>query len=94
LAWRLPQYRKALKASFPPDRWPATEITESDDSVRCVLKDGTEIHRIGILAEVYDYQTGKLVGHVGPRGRFVPLAADPMVEAATSKGSEVEILDD
>ena len=94
LAWRLPQYRKALKASFPPDRWPATEITESDDSVRCVLKDGTEIHRIGILAEVYDYQTGKLVGHVGPRGRFVPLAADPAVEAATSKGSEVEILDD
>ena len=39
-------------------------------SLRFVLKDGTEIHRIGILAEVYDYQTGKLVGHVGPRGRF------------------------
>jgi len=52
------------------------------------------MHRIGILAEVYDYQTGKLVGHVGPRGRFVRLAADPAVEAAPSKMGEVEILDD
>jgi hypothetical protein len=59
-----------------------------------VLKDGTEIHRIGPPQEVYDYQTGKLVGHVGPRGRFVPLAADPAVESAPSRKGEVEILDD
>ena len=40
-AWHSPQYRKALNASFPPDRWPATEITESDSTVRFVPKDGT-----------------------------------------------------
>jgi len=28
---------------FPRDRWPAEEIVESDDSVRFVLKDGTEV---------------------------------------------------
>jgi len=66
LAWRLPQYRKALKASFPPDRWPATEITESDDTVRCVLKDGTEIHRIGILAK---YMTTRPASWSGMLGR-------------------------
>ena len=65
MAWHSPQYRKALKASFPPDQWPATEVTEPDGTVRFVLKDGTEIHRIGILAEVYDYQTDKFVGHIG-----------------------------
>src|SRR6516164_2508058 len=42
-----PQCRKALKASFPPDRWPATEVTDPDGSLRFVLKDGTEIHRTG-----------------------------------------------
>jgi len=41
--------------------------------VRFVLKEGVEIHRIEPSTEVYDYDTGKLVGHVGPRGRFVPL---------------------
>jgi len=30
LACRSPQYRKALKASFPPDRWPASKVTEPD----------------------------------------------------------------
>jgi len=88
-AWHSPQYRKALRASFPPDRWPATEVTDPDGSLRFVLKDETEIHRIGILAEVYDYQTGKLVGHLGPRRRFVLLGADPAVEAAPSKAGEV-----
>jgi hypothetical protein len=73
LAWHSPQYHKALRASFPPDRWPATEVTECDGSLRFILKDGTEIHRTGPPQEVYDYQTGKLVGHVGPRGRFVRL---------------------
>lgn len=43
-----PQYRKALKATLPPDRWPASEVTEPDGTVRFVLKDGTEIHRIGL----------------------------------------------
>jgi len=50
--------------------------------VRFVLKDGVEIHRIGPPPEVYDYHTGKLVGRVGPRGRFAPLAADPAVETS------------
>ena len=55
---------------LPPDRWPATEITESDGTLRFVLKDGTEIHRIGILAQVYDYQTGRLVGHFRSQTTF------------------------
>jgi len=83
--------------SFSPDRWPATEIKEPDGSLRFVLKDGTEIHRIGILGEVYDYRPDKLVGHIGPRGRFVPLAADPSEEAVaveSTKKSNVVILDD
>jgi len=49
------------------------------------------------LAEVYDYDTGKLDGQVGPRGRFVSLAADPAVEAASSKterGGESGLLTD
>jgi len=32
-----------------------------------VLKDGTEIHRIDPPPEVYDYTTGKLIGHLAPR---------------------------
>jgi len=32
-----------MDANFPRDRWPAEEIVESDDSVRFVLKDGTEV---------------------------------------------------
>jgi hypothetical protein len=68
-------------------------VTEPDSTVAFVLKDGVEIHRIAPPTEVNDYQTGKLVGHVGPRGRFVPLAADPAVEAARSKTDDVEILD-
>ena len=41
-----PQYVKAMDASFPQDRWPATKIVEPDGAVRFVLKDGTEIHRM------------------------------------------------
>ena len=46
LHWRTrhsPQFVKAMDASFPSDRWPATEIVEPDGTVRFVLKDGTEI---------------------------------------------------
>jgi hypothetical protein len=75
-AWHSPQYLKALRASFPPDRWPASEVTEPDGTVRFVLKDGTEIHQIGEATVVYDYGTGKLIGRIAPRGRFVPLEAD------------------
>jgi hypothetical protein len=39
------------------------------------------------------HRFGKLVGHVGPRRRFVPLEAGPAVEAAPSERDEVEILD-
>jgi hypothetical protein len=34
------------------------------------------MHRIRPPAEVYDYNTGKLIGHVQPQGRFIPLEAD------------------
>ena len=53
-----------------------------------VLKDGTDIHRIGPPTEVYNYHTGRLVGRAGPRRRFVRLAAGRPVEAALSKSLE------
>ena len=62
--WRSPQYIKAMDASFPPDRWPAQEIVEPDDSVRFVLKDGTEIYRLPPPEPVYDYASGELAGFV------------------------------
>jgi hypothetical protein len=45
-AWRSPQYVKAMEASFPPDRWPASQVCEPDGTVRFVLNDGTEIHQL------------------------------------------------
>ena len=59
--------------------------------MRFVLKDGTEIHRIGPATDVYGYDTGKLVGHAGPTGRFVPLAADPVARTAPLKRDDVVI---
>jgi hypothetical protein len=38
---------EAMDASFPPDRWPATKMVEPNGVVRFVLKDGTEIYRVG-----------------------------------------------
>ena len=70
-----------------------TDVTEPDGTVRFLLKDGTEIHRIEPPTEVCDYETGKLLGHAGPRGRRVRLPADLAVEAAPSKMGEVESLD-
>jgi hypothetical protein len=55
LAWRSDRYIKALKASFPPDRWPPKKVIEADGSVRFLLKDGTEIHRIGPPPEILEY---------------------------------------
>jgi hypothetical protein len=55
LGWRSDRYVKALKASFPPDRWPAEEVVEADGSIRFLLKDGTEIHRIGPPPEILEY---------------------------------------
>jgi len=49
------------------------EITEQDGTSRLVLKDGSEIHRIGPVPEVYD--TGRLIGRDGQQGAFVRLAA-------------------
>ena len=60
-SWRSAQYIKAMEASFPPDRWPATEVTEPDGTVRFVLKDGTEIHRLS-PEPVYDCTSGELAG--------------------------------
>ena len=37
------QYRKAMKASFPADRWPAVGTIDPAGILRFVLKDGTEI---------------------------------------------------
>lgn len=63
--WRIshsPQYVKAMEASFPSDRWPATKIGEPDGAVRFVLKDGTEIHRMPPPDPVYDYDSGEIIG--------------------------------
>jgi hypothetical protein len=54
-SWRSPQYIKAMDASFPPDRWPAMKIVEPDGTVRFVLKDGTEIHRLDPPPEILEY---------------------------------------
>ena len=65
--WRTchsPQYVKAMDASFPPDRWPATKIVEPDGAVRFVLKDGTEIQRLPPPDPVYDYDSGEIIGVV------------------------------
>jgi hypothetical protein len=67
------QYVKAMEASFPPDRWPAQEIIESDDSVRFVLKDGTEIHQIPPPALIYDLPTGKPCSRLGRDGKILSL---------------------
>jgi hypothetical protein len=53
--WHSLQYAKAMDASFPPDRWPATKIVESDGTVGFVLKDGTEILRLDPPPEILDY---------------------------------------
>src|SRR5215469_12947383 len=62
-------------------------------TVRFVLYDGVEIHRIDLPTEVYDYDTGKVVGHAGPRRRFVRSGTAPAVEAkvASPKTHQVEI---
>jgi hypothetical protein len=67
------QYVKAMEASFPPDRWPAQEIVDPDDSVRLVLKDGTVIHRISPPPLVYDVATGEPCGRIGGDGKILPL---------------------
>jgi len=56
-SWCSPQYIKAMDASFPPDRWPAKKIVEPDGTVRFVLKDDTEIHRLAPPPEILEYET-------------------------------------
>lgn len=63
-AWHSPQYIKAMEASFASDRWPATKVSEPNGTVRFVLRDGTEIHRLSPPEPVYDYTSGELVGSV------------------------------
>jgi len=63
-SWRSPQYIRAMDASFPPDRWPATKIVEPDRALSFVLKDGTEIHRLPPPEPVYDYKSGQAIGLV------------------------------
>jgi hypothetical protein len=63
-SWCSAQYIKAMDASFPPDRWPAKKIVEADGTVRFVLKDGSEVHRLPPPEPVYDYTSGELAGFV------------------------------
>jgi hypothetical protein len=84
LSWHSTQYRKALKASFPPDRFPATEIEDPDGVVRFMLKDGTEMHRLPPPTLVLDYETGKPCGWSGRRGQMLPLDTYPLKEHSES----------
>jgi hypothetical protein len=95
LAWHSKQYLKALRASFPPDRWPATEVEDADGAVRFVLKDGTEIHRLPPPDLVYDYKTGEPYGRIGHHGEILPLAPTAVeVEVAPpGNADDVVILD-
>ena len=65
--WHSRQYIMAMDAVFPFDRWPAEEIVEPDDSVRFVLKDGTEVLRLPPPPPIYDYETGGFTGKYVPR---------------------------
>ena len=67
------QYAKAMKASFPADRWPAREIVDPDGGVRFVLKDGTEIHQIAPPYLIYDFETGKPCGRIDRNGKTLTL---------------------
>ena len=78
--WRSPQYKKAMDATFLPDRWPAQEIVDPDGGVRFVLKDGTEIHRISPPPLIYDLDTGNPCGRIGRDGKTLPLS-QPTAEA-------------
>jgi hypothetical protein len=83
-SWHSEQYIKAMKASFPSDRWPAEEVTDPDGTIRYVLKDGTELHRIE-LQPVHDDDTGLPIfengkqlkaGPTGKLGFFEPSRDD------------------
>ena len=50
-----------MDVSFPSDRWPATEVTEPDGTLRFVLEDATEISWVE-PTPVYNYNSGELVG--------------------------------
>lgn len=39
------QYRRAIAASFPRYRWPAVGLIDNTDTLRFVLKDGSEVGR-------------------------------------------------
>ncbi|MFZ1133783.1 MAG: hypothetical protein WAN69_02475 [Candidatus Korobacteraceae bacterium] len=62
-----------MEASFPPDRWPAQEIVEADESVSLVLKEGTVIHRIAPPYLIYDLETGKPCGRIDRNEKILPL---------------------
>ena len=94
--WHSPQYIKAMEASFPPDRFPASTVEDPDGAVRFVLKDGTEIHRLRPPDLVYDLDTGEPCCRVDRHGRILPLlppVTHPEDLPAKNK-VEVEILDD
>jgi hypothetical protein len=95
LAWRSKQYLKALRASVPPDRWPAAEVKDADGAVRFVLNDGTEIHRLPPPELVYDIETGEPCGRIGHRGEILLLAPTAVeVEVAPpGNADDVVILD-
>ena len=94
--WHSPQYIKAMEASFPPDRFPASRVEDPDGAVRFVLRDGTEIHRLRPPDLVYDLDTGEPCGRVDYHGRILPLLP-PVThpeDLPTKNEVKVEILGD
>ncbi len=58
------QYQKAMRASFPEDRWPAKVVYANGGIEIFVLKDGTEVRRRQ-LSPTYDYATNKPITNEG-----------------------------
>jgi len=95
--WRTahsPQYVKAMDASFPPDRWPATKVRESDGTHRYLLKDGTEIGRVE-PKPVYSYGSGELSGFLeGFPPKFTRISVEHATKVTDPDGTEHYVLKD
>jgi hypothetical protein len=90
-AWtrRSKQYRKAMEASFPTDRWPPIEFPGPGPVIRYVLKDGTEVHRL-VLHPVYDCRTNLPIFEQGKQAFEGPYNTRMLLEPPKTILSETD----
>jgi hypothetical protein len=69
------QYRKAMKASFRSDRWPAVGTIDQSGILCFVLKDGTEISRETLVPLFEDNHQQALAKDGRPMYAAVPNAS-------------------